>query len=263
MLKMTKKNTHAKKPRHPPSRRQKSDGKTSLHLYGLHAVEMALQNPERHIYNLRATQNAAERLKSCIEARNPTAQIVSPKEIEKYLGPDAVHQGVLLDVAPLPTRDLEEFEGETPILVLDQVTDPHNVGAILRSCATFGAKALVMTARHSPPLSGALAKAASGGLEHVPVVLVANLAQALNQLGKMGFWRLGLDGGASERLEDVSVSGLLALVLGAEGKGLRRLTREHCDTLCKISATGHFSSLNVSNAAAVSLYHIQRKTLQK
>jgi 23S rRNA (guanosine2251-2'-O)-methyltransferase len=176
------------------------------------------------------------------------------------LGPDTVHQGACLDTVPLPEPSLEDL-AETamrggPIVVLDQVTDPHNVGAILRSAAAFAATGLVMTRRHSPPLTGTLAKSASGALEHVPVALVPNLAQALEKLADLGIETIGLDGEATDRIEDHKADGAVAIVLGSEGKGLRRLTRERCTRLCRIATTGSLASLNVSNAAAIALHTI-------
>jgi 23S rRNA (guanosine2251-2'-O)-methyltransferase len=176
------------------------------------------------------------------------------------LGPDAVHQGVALDTEPLPPLRLDEVEPDGILLMLDQVTDPQNVGAALRSAAAFGTSGLVLTERHSPPLSGVLAKAASGALDIVPVILIKNLAQSLAELGERGYLRVGLAEEASEALEDAPLTRPLALVLGAEGKGLRQLTREHCDLLCRISTQSALASLNVSNAAAVALHWASLKT---
>jgi 23S rRNA (guanosine2251-2'-O)-methyltransferase len=165
-----------------------------------------------------------------------------------------VHQGVALEAEPLPPVALEEIDPNGILLVLDQVTDPQNVGAALRSAAAFGAAGLVLTERHSPPLQGALAKAASGALDIVPVILVKNLAQTLSELGERGVLRVGLAEKAGEALETATLTRPLALVLGAEGKGLRQLTREHCDLVCRISTVSALASLNVSNAAAVALH---------
>ncbi len=169
-----------------------------------------------------------------------------------------MHQGIALDVEPLPPVALDEIDDAAMLLVLDQVTDPHNVGAALRSAAAFGASGLVMTERHSPPLHGVLAKSASGALDLVPVILVKNLAQSLAELGERGFLRVGLAEQGSEALETASLTRPLALVLGAEGRGLRQLTRTHCDLVCRISTHSALASLNVSNAAAVALHWASR-----
>jgi len=229
-----------------------------VRLYGIHAVEAALKNPARQLRRLLLTDNAERRLTAAIAARAVKPQRAAPRDLDRLLGPDTVHQGVLLETELLPEPALDEVAERAgsggPLVVLDQVTDPHNVGAILRSAAVFGASALVMTRRHSPPLSGALAKSASGALEVVPVVLVPNLARALAELADMGFWRLGLDGEADALIDDQPLAQRTALVLGSEGRGLRRLTRDLCDKLCRIGAAGSIASLNVSNAAAVALY---------
>lgn len=230
-------------------------------LFGLHTVEAALANPRRKIHKLKASRNAAAKLQNSLSLHNPPVEIVDIRELDKILGADTVHQGVFLEADPLPVIDIEDLDGRSPILILDQVTDPHNVGAILRSAAAFGVGALVMTTRHSPPLSGISAKIASGGLEHVPVCHVGNLARALEEIGQAGYWRIGLDGEGDSCLEDIDLKGQIALVLGAEGKGLRRLTMENCDQIAKISTAADLTSLNVSNAAAVALHtvHIAAK----
>lgn len=242
---------------HGPRRRD-AEGET-VRLFGFHTVEAALANPRRQIIRLIVTDNAARRLAEPIAGRSIACERATPRDLDRLLGPDTVHQGVLLETRSLPIPQLAELakctaEGRGPIVLLDQVTDPHNVGAILRSAAVFGSAGLVMTQRHSPPLDGTLAKAASGALEVVPVALVQNLARALSELGDLGVTRLGLDGEAEALIEDQPMSGPVALVLGAEGKGLRQLTREMCDRICAIAAPGPIASLNVSNAAAVSLH---------
>jgi 23S rRNA (guanosine2251-2'-O)-methyltransferase len=223
-------------------------------LFGLHAVEAALANPKRQIVRLIATENAAQRLAPLIAKRRLKPEPVTPRDLDRLLGADAVHQGVALEAEPLPPVALDEVDPNGILLVLDQVTDPQNVGAALRSAAAFGAAGLVMTERHSPPLHGALAKAASGALDIVPVILVKNLAQALTELGERGVMRVGLAEEADAALETAELTRPLALVLGAEGKGLRQLTREHCDLVCRISTQSALASLNVSNAAAVALH---------
>jgi 23S rRNA (guanosine2251-2'-O)-methyltransferase len=238
-----------------PERTPHSDGPVLI--YVIHAVEAALGNPRRRIGKLFLTDNAARRLAKALTARGVAHESVRPRDLDRRLGPDTVHQGALLETAPLPEPSLaalaEDAAGRILIL-LDQVTDPHNVGAVMRSAAAFGAAGLVMTRRHSPPLDGTLAKSASGALEHVPVALVQNLARALGDLKGLGFRVVGLDGEAPETLESYAWSGEVALVLGAEGKGLRQLTRESCDALVRIATGGPLASLNVSNAAAVALH---------
>jgi 23S rRNA (guanosine2251-2'-O)-methyltransferase len=235
----------------PGSRR---DAAESVAIYGLHAAQAALANPRRTILRVMATENAAHRLASLLAARGLAAELALPRDLDRRLGASTVHQGILLEAAPLAPVALDEVDRSGILLVLDQVTDPQNVGAVLRSAAAFGAAALVITERHSPPLSGALAKAASGALDLVPVVLVKNLAQALATLGERGVQRVGLAERADTALERAALTRPLALVLGAEGKGLRQLTREHCDLICRISTQSELASLNVSNAAAIALH---------
>jgi 23S rRNA (guanosine2251-2'-O)-methyltransferase len=242
----------------PYARAQQPDEEV-LRIWGTHAVEAALANPNRIVHRLHLTENAENRLAAGLSARRPEIARASPRDLDRLVGPDSVHQGAIADVEPLPETDLDAVvqtavSGGGAIVVLDQVTDPHNVGAILRSAAVFGAAGLVMTRRHSPPLSGALAKTASGALEAVPVTLVPNLARALAELGEAGVTRIGLDGEGEHLIAEDSFTPPTALVLGAEGKGLRRLTRELCDRLCRIGSAGALASLNVSNAAAVALY---------
>jgi 23S rRNA (guanosine2251-2'-O)-methyltransferase len=223
-------------------------------LYGWHTVTMALANPERRIRKLTLTENAARRLaEENIETRVPP-EIVRPQEIDRLLSPDAVHQGLLAEADPLPSPSIETLAQEGMVLVLDQITDPHNVGAILRSAAAFAVKAIVTTARHSPEATGVLAKAASGALELVPLVTVQNLARALTALNERGFQTVGLDSEGSEDLSAVAMREPLALVLGAEGKGLRQLTRETCSVVARLDMPGEIKSLNVSNAAVLALY---------
>ena len=201
-----------------------------------------------------ATEAAAARLAADCAAADLVPQIVEAEDLSRKLGREAVHQGVLLEAEPLPAPDLDEIESKSGlVLVLDQITDPHNVGAIVRSAAAFGVDALVTTERHAPEFAGLLAKAASGGLEHVAIVSVVNLARALEELGELGYLRVGLDSEAPVVLEEAPLTRPLALVLGAEDKGLRRLTREKCDLLARLDMPGAIKSLNVSNACAVAL----------
>jgi 23S rRNA (guanosine2251-2'-O)-methyltransferase len=248
---------HQKRAGHRPAPRP-DPGDGPVFLYGVHAVEAALMNPQRKILRLWMTENAENRLKEALSARQLAPERVSPRGLDQRLGSDTVHQGILAEAELLeePTlADIAADEARTgPLVLLDHVTDPHNVGAILRSCAVFGASGLVMTRRHSPPLDGTLAKSASGALEHVPLALVQNLARAIAELKELGFATLGLDDGAEHLIEDEAFAARTALVLGAEGKGLRELTRTSCDRLVRIATAGPIASLNVSNAAAIALH---------
>ena len=235
-------------------------------LFGLHAVRDALSNPERTKVRLVLTRNAADRLGDVLPGADIEPEIADPRQFPVPLDPGSVHQGAALEVKPLNwgalADRLAELGPKGVVLCLDRVTDPHNVGAILRSAEVFGASAVVATARHSAPETGALAKTASGALERQPYVRVRNLATALEELKAAGVTTIGLDGEATLDLPDV-LSDLgnrpIALVLGAEGPGLREKTKETCDIMAKIPFSGDFGSLNVSNAAAVSLYAAQRR----
>jgi len=240
--------------RRPAWRERESGPDGPVILYGWHTVTMALQNPKRRIRKLLLTENAARRLaEDSIDSR-VTPEMVRPSEIDHLLGPDAVHQGLFAEADPLPSPDIETLAAEGLVLVLDQITDPHNVGAIMRSAAAFAVKAIVTTARHSPEATGVLAKSASGALELVPLVTVQNLARALTTLNERGFMTVGLDSEGSENLSSIALREPLALVLGAEGKGLRQLTRETCSVVARLDMPGEIKSLNVSNAAVLALY---------
>ena len=223
-------------------------------LYGWHTVTAALANPARRIRKLWATENALRRLAEEGIALTVEPELVRPDAIVARLSPDAVHQGLLAEADPLPAPALEELTAAGIVLVLDQITDPHNVGAILRTAAAFAVAAIVTTARHSPEATGVLAKSASGALEHVPIVIVQNLARAIGTLKEQGVLVVGLDSDAPEDLAAIKLSLPLALVLGAEGKGLRQGTKAVCDRLARLDLPGAIKSLNVSNAAALSLY---------
>jgi 23S rRNA (guanosine2251-2'-O)-methyltransferase len=217
-------------------------------------VTAALANPRRRIRKLLLTENAARRLaEETIETR-VTPEIVRPQQIDHLLGPDAVHQGLFAEVDALSSPNIQTLSQDGIVLVLDQITDPHNVGAIMRSAAAFAVKAIVTTARHSPEATGVLAKSASGAIELVPLVQVQNLARALTELNQRGFLTVGLDSAGSENLTAIPLRQPLALVLGAEGKGLRQLTRETCNVMARLDMPGDIKSLNVSNAATLSLY---------
>jgi 23S rRNA (guanosine2251-2'-O)-methyltransferase len=223
-------------------------------LYGWHTVAAALSNPQRHIRKLWVTENAARRLADDKIETRVAPEIVRPSQIDQRLGPDAVHQGLLAEADPLPSPDIDTLPQEGIVLVLDQITDPHNVGAIMRSAAAFAVKAIITTARHSPEATGVLAKAASGALELVPLVTVTNLARALTEMNDLGFMTVGLDSQGNENLGEVALRQPVALVLGAEGKGLRQLTRETCSVVARLDMPGEIKSLNVSNAAVLALY---------
>jgi 23S rRNA (guanosine2251-2'-O)-methyltransferase len=250
---------HSRRPHRPDKARPRdfarakfaSDG--PIILYGAHTVKAALENPARRIRQLWATENAVRRLAD-EGVTLPPHELVRPDAIAARLGPDAVHQGLLAEADPLPAPDLSDLPADGMVLVLDQVTDPHNVGAILRSAAAFGVAALVTTARHSPEATGVLAKSASGALEYVPIIIVPNLSRGIDELKEHGFLTVGLDSTGDADLAATPLRAPLALVLGAEGKGLRQLTRSTCDRVARIDLPGAIKSLNVSNAAALALY---------
>ncbi len=249
-------------PPHPAALVHNDEGKTLL--FGVHAVEAALANPKRIVRKLFLTENAENRLQPLTEGRGFEIERVTPRDLDRRLGNDTVHQGILLETEPLeelPMNALARNARGRPLIVLDQVTDPHNVGAVLRSAAVFGAAGVVMTRRNSPPLGGVLAKSASGALEHVPVACVQNLARSLEDLKAAGATLIGLDGEGEQLLDEITWPEQPVFVLGAEGKGLRQLTRETCNLICRISTDGVIGSLNVSNAAAVALHlaHVERR----
>jgi 23S rRNA (guanosine2251-2'-O)-methyltransferase len=223
-------------------------------LYGWHPVRAALENPGRHIRRLLATENALRRLAEEKVPLRVEPELVRPAIIAQRLSPDALHQGLLVEADPLPSPALEDIAPTGIVLVLDQITDPHNVGAIARSAAAFGVSAIVTTARHSPEATGVLAKSASGALEYVPLVTVTNLARALAALKERGYLVVGLDSSGDVDFAAAAISSPLALVLGAEGKGLRHLTLATCDQVARLDVPGKIKSLNVSNAAALALY---------
>ncbi len=234
-----------------------SDGPAIL--YGWHTVKAALENPARRIRKLYATENAARRLAEDGVALPVEPELMRPDAIAARLGPDAVHQGLLAEADPLLSPELEELPATGMVLVLDQITDPHNVGAILRTAAGFAVSAVVTTARHSPEATGVLAKSASGALDYVPIVTVQNLARAMSEMKERGYLLIGLDSTGDADLSEVALTSPLALVLGAEGKGLRQLTRTTCDRVARLDLPGKIKSLNVSNAAALALYVASRR----
>jgi 23S rRNA (guanosine2251-2'-O)-methyltransferase len=246
----------------PSGRSNRTPEKAENWVYGLHAVQAALANPRRRLHRLVLTARAAENLDEKLLSR-VGVEPADADAISRLLPPGAVHQGAALACDPLPGRDLNEAleipkNGRRIVLVLDQLSDPHNVGAILRTAAAFGVTAVVVQDRHAPPQSGALAKAASGALETIPYVEVVNIARALDQLAEAGFWRVALAGDGEQTLAQATSDGDIALVLGSEGDGIRRLVREHCDSTAFIPIDKAIESLNVSNAAAIALYEIRR-----
>ena len=238
-----------------PEQRTDSGG---IWLWGLHAVRAALANPARKSRKLLISGSAEPELRALAAKSKVLVETADHNAIDRALPRDAVHQGVALLTAPLAEADIHDaVEGIAKprrLVLLDQVTDPHNLGAILRSAAAFGVCGVIVQDRNSPPEGGVLAKAASGALELVPVVRVVNIARALDELGELGFLRVALADEAAEPIEDVDLSRDVVLVLGAEGEGLRRLTREKCDVAVRLPTRPEMPSLNVSNAAAVALY---------
>ena len=239
---------------------KKAEAAQTVWLFGLHAVRDALMNPNREKLQLMVTPNAQAKLEDAIAETGITPQVVDPRKFRPPFDPNSVHQGAVLEVKPLNWGRLEDVaigDSAPRLLLLDRVTDPHNVGAILRSAEVLGASAVIGTKHHSAPETGALAKTASGALERQPYLRVRNLADAIRALQDMGYLVLGLDGEATQTIEG-AVEGRrnrpVALVLGAEGPGLREKTRETVDALVRIDAAGGFGSLNVSNAAAIALY---------
>lgn len=265
----------AEKPRHeqrhgfspqPPLQRERD----SVLLWGLHAVRAAWLNPKRRCYRLWLTEAVSESFEPIrAEARDalllkrPDPKRTDRQELDRLTPPGSVHQGIVLEAAPLPEPSLSDvIDSDTPpdiVLMLDQVTDPHNVGAILRSAAAFGAGAVIMTERNAPATTGVLAKSASGALEHVPQIHVVNLARALDDLKQAGYWSVGLAEEGERDLAALDLTGRTVIVLGAEGEGLRQLTRKKCDELARLPTGGPIGSLNVSNAAAVALYEARRQ----
>ncbi len=247
-----------------PAPRAERPTRSENWLYGIHAVQAALANPRRKLGRLLLTHRAAE-IMGEERPDHIRVEIMEMDAIGKFLPPGAVHQGAAVETGPLPVMDLEVLLAQPAhgrrrvVLVLDQLTDPHNVGAILRSAVAFGVIAVVVQDRHAPPQSGVLAKAASGALDIVPYVEVVNIARALDQLAAHGFWRIALAGDGAQPLGDAIPDGDVALVLGSEGDGIRRLVREHCEAAAFIPMHGAMESLNVSNAAAIALYELNRK----
>jgi 23S rRNA (guanosine2251-2'-O)-methyltransferase len=254
-------------PAHPPERASRD--RNTILIWGLHAVRAAWMNPKRRCFRLWLTEAGQKAFTETLaEARQELLKRPDPKRVERMemdrlLPHGSVHQGVVLEAEPLSEPGLRDFiGGDNPpdcLILLDQVTDPHNIGAILRSAAALGAGAVILTERNAPGVTGVLAKAASGATEFVPQIHVVNLARALDELRQAGYWCVGLAEEGERDLGACDLSGRTALVLGAEGEGLRQLTRKKCDELARLPTGGPISSLNVSNAAAVALYEVRRQ----
>jgi len=241
-------------------------------LYGRHAVEAALKNPSRTCHRLLATGEALDRMDPAARRLAPEIQRIERPDLDDKLGEHVVHQGLALAVAPLSQVSLEKVCGAEPlanegdteaspaggaattVLVLDRINDPQNLGAILRSAVAFGVRAVIVPHRQSAELGGAVAKAASGALDMIPIIEVTNLSRTLETLKELGYWRAGLDGRAPQTLDEAPKFEKLALVLGAEGSGIRRLVAEHCDLLLKLPISERMESLNVSVASGIALY---------
>ncbi len=233
----------------------------SHHIYGMHAAAAALSNPSRKIKRVLVTESVKAELAGLLSGRRDVT-VMEPKQLDSQLPPGAVHQGIAIESASLEQPSLQYWLAEKiekPVVMLDQVSDPHNVGAILRSAAAFDAGCVVVTDRNAPQESGVMAKTASGAMETVPLIAVTNLSQSLELLKKAGYWTAGLDGESKQTIMDAKLDRKTVLVLGAEGRGLRRLTAENCDFLVKLPMSDRMESLNVSNAAAVALYELYRK----
>ena len=226
-------------------------------LYGKHACIAAASNPKRKIQRIYVTDRTVKDLPK--NHKLPTPKIINIREFDKLLPKEAVHQGIAIEATPLPDCDLKNISDSQILLILDQVTDPHNVGAILRSCAAFGAGGVIIPKDNAPEESGTMAKSASGALEIVPICKVTNLARAMEQLKKDGYWISGLDGHTDTDIDKANLTGKTVLTMGAEGHGLRKLTKSNCDILVRLPIKDAVESLNVSNAAAISLYEISRK----
>jgi len=264
---MREREWQSKPPRRSQGRRRdrragQRDADNLVVLYGWHTVTAALTNPKRRIRRLLATENALRRLADEGIASPIAPEVMRSDALAARLTPDAVHQGLIAEADPLPSPAIEDLPAAGIVLVLDQITDPHNVGAILRTAAAFAVGAVITTARHSPEATGVLAKSASGALELVPIVIVQNLARALAALKDCGFLTVGLDSAAPDDLAAIELRQPLALVLGAEGRGLRQLTGATCDRLARLDLPGTIKSLNVSNAAALALYIAARGIAQ-
>lgn len=257
---MEHKNPHTNE----PWKKQAPKKKIAANIWGIHAVREAWLNPERKVRGLYITEQVLKSFEDILPERKTPPSIIDKKELGRLLPDGAVHQGIALHTEPLEEVFVQDMiiktrdKDNAVILMLDQVTDPHNVGAILRSACVFGADGLIMQRKHSPELTGILAKTASGAVEHVPVAYEINLSDTLDKLAQNGFFAVGLDECGEKDIGAIQKGRKTVIVLGAEGKGLRPKVREHCDELICLPTSGPISSLNVSNAAAVALYELSK-----
>jgi len=228
----------------------------NIEIYGMHACVHALKNKNREIIKIFVTENANQRLRTEIEHTKINPEIVSVKFIDRMLSNNAVHQGVLIVLKDFSKKQIINIDTKKNILVLDQVTDPRNLGAIIRIAAAFNIEDIIITKKFKPKDISLIAKASSGGLEYVSLIEVTNLSRAIEEIKKIGYWIAGLDSDSSCDIEELKNNKQVAIVLGEEGKGLRRLTRENCDQMYKIKTLGKITSLNVSTAAAITLYNL-------
>lgn len=259
-----KKKTFFKENERRNNRQSAKSSSNGLWLYGYHAVTSALQNPQRKIYRLLLSEETAAELPETLIPSEVSHEIVNRADFEQILPKGAVHQGIAACVSALPTvyeEDIPEKDVSV-VVILDQVTDPHNVGAVMRSAAAFDADAVIITERNAPEMTGVLAKSASGALELLPLITVSNLSRTMQALKDRGYWCVGMDGSAEKTLRDASLPRKVALIMGSEGYGLRRLTAQNCDFMVKLPISSRVESLNVSNAAAIALYDLKYKLEQ-
>lgn len=247
-----------------PSHLRSSQDPSRLWIWGKHACKAALDNPKRKCFRLIITDSMAKEFDLSLESLSCKQDVLEGGALSRLLPEGAVHQGIAIEVAPLPepSFNLLSEKDRGILVILDQVTDPHNVGAILRTARALKALGVMMTDRNAPPLSGVLAKTASGALETLPIWKVTNLARTLDELKTMGFWTVGLDERGSNVLSQSDLPEKLCLIMGAEGEGLRRLTQEKCDFLTRLPTDSAFPTLNVSVAAAIALYELKHKDLR-
>jgi 23S rRNA (guanosine2251-2'-O)-methyltransferase len=235
---------------------------TDFWIYGIHASIAALSNPDRHVNSILTTKHSSDFVINLNNPSLPPHQIIDRNQLDSILPPDSVHQGIAIQCDHLPSPHLEDVitnqNKNSALIILDQANDPRNIGSVLRSAAAFNATAVIVPDRGTPEISGSMAKAAAGAIEQVPIVRVKNLARSLRIIKNAGYWCVGLDGRATQTLAEFKLSGKVAIVMGAEGHGLRQLTSETCDYLAKIPISGKMESLNLSIAASIALYELNR-----